>query len=57
MELFLTPSSGEAHTSHKDNKLRVSGQIFKGQTRLTSVHAYADGEVEYSKQSFNDAQE
>jgi hypothetical protein len=57
MELSLTPSSGEAHTSHKDNKLRVSGQIFKGQTRLTSVHAYADGEVEYSKQSFNDAQE
>jgi hypothetical protein len=56
MELLLTPSSGKAHISHKDNKLRVSGQIFKGQTRLTSVHAYADGEVEYSKQDFNNAQ-
>jgi hypothetical protein len=55
--MLLTPTRGQAHTSHEDSKLRVSGQIFRAQARLTSVHAYADGEVEYSKQSFNDAQE
>lgn len=50
-------SSGEPHTSDKDKELRASGQIFQGQSRLTSVHVYENGTVEYSKASFNGAQE
>lgn len=49
--------SGDPHTSDKDKELRASGQIFQGDTRLTSVHVYANGTVEYSKASFNKAQE
>ncbi|KXS93468.1 hypothetical protein AC578_9219 [Pseudocercospora eumusae] len=48
--------AGRPHTSSKDAKLRVSGQIFKDNARMTSIHAYDDGTVEYSKQSYNDAQ-
>ncbi|PYI03623.1 hypothetical protein BO78DRAFT_463183 [Aspergillus sclerotiicarbonarius CBS 121057] len=49
--------AGDPHTSDKDKELRASGQIFQGQARLTSVHVYANGTVEYSKTSFNSAQE
>ncbi|KGO64959.1 hypothetical protein PITC_041780 [Penicillium italicum] len=49
--------AGEPHTSDKDKELRASGQIFQGQSRLTSVHVYANGTVEYSKASYNGAQE
>ncbi|KAI9728114.1 MAG: hypothetical protein M1834_007830 [Cirrosporium novae-zelandiae] len=49
--------AGAEHTSTKDSQLRVSGQIYQGPRRLTSVHAYDDGRVEYSKKSYNDAQE
>ncbi|KAF1820043.1 uncharacterized protein K489DRAFT_412070 [Dissoconium aciculare CBS 342.82] len=48
--------AGQPHVSSKDPKLRVSGQVYKGNVRLTSVHAYDDGTVEYSKQSYNEAQ-
>ena len=51
----MSRRSGKPHTSIVDTKLRVSGQIFKGNTRLTSIHAYDDGTVEYSKM-YNDAQ-
>ncbi|KAE8151542.1 hypothetical protein BDV25DRAFT_138777 [Aspergillus avenaceus] len=49
--------AGDPHTSEKDEKKRASGQIFQDQMRLTSVHVYIDGTVEYSKKSYNDAQE
>lgn len=49
-------SSGKEHSSTKDQGDRVSGQIYQGVTRLTSVHAYADGRVVYSKDDYNDAQ-
>jgi hypothetical protein len=49
--------SGEPHTSASDPKTRVSGQVFKDGKRLTSIHAYEDGVVQYSKLDINDAQE
>ncbi|KAL2215057.1 hypothetical protein M432DRAFT_627702 [Thermoascus aurantiacus ATCC 26904] len=49
--------AGKAHTSSRDQRLRVTGQIFRGKTCLTSVHVYADGTVKYSKPSYNNSQE
>ncbi|KAA8643355.1 hypothetical protein EYZ11_000908 [Aspergillus tanneri] len=37
--------AGDPHTSDKDEKQRASGQIFKGSSRLTSVHVYENGDV------------
>lgn len=54
--LLIVPS-GKEHNSPKDEVDRVSGKIFNGLTRLTSVHAYADGRVTYSKDDHNDAQQ
>ena len=49
--------SGGEHSSSKDKAYRVSGQIYKGGTRLTSVHVYADKVVVFSKDDYNDAQQ
>jgi hypothetical protein len=49
--------SGEEHTSPADPKPRVSGQVFKEKRHLTSLHAYHDGTIIYSKDSINKAQE
>lgn len=49
--------SGDEHTSLTDPKPRVSGQVFKDNRRLTSLHAYHDGTIIYSKDSINKAQE
>lgn len=47
---------GREHKSRADPVDRVSGKLFKGETRVTSVHAYHDGRVVYSKEEFNEAQ-
>ncbi|KAK2795258.1 hypothetical protein FQN52_006188 [Onygenales sp. PD_12] len=49
--------AGGEHDSVADPKLRVSGQVFEGNRRLTSIHAYHDGTVVYSKEVFNKSQE
>ncbi|KAJ5248623.1 hypothetical protein N7468_000074 [Penicillium chermesinum] len=49
--------AGDEHTSPEDPKARVSGQVFKNNRRLTSLHAYHDGTIIYSKDSINKAQE
>lgn len=49
--------SGQPHISPAVSKLRVSGKIFQEATRLTSVHAYDDGTVKFSKESYNESQE
>ena len=54
---MLTLYSGQEHNSAKDKVDRVSGQVFKGITRVTSIHAYTDGTVIYSKKEYNDSQE
>lgn len=48
--------SGAAYKSRSDPHTHVSGQIFGASGRLTSVHAYEDGSVEYSQRKYNDAQ-
>ncbi|DAA73117.1 TPA_exp: hypothetical protein A8136_5042 [Trichophyton benhamiae CBS 112371] len=48
--------AGGEHDSAADPDMRVSGQIFKGHRRVTSVHAYKDGRVVYSKELFNESQ-
>ncbi|KAM5467387.1 hypothetical protein MauCBS54593_005355 [Microsporum audouinii] len=48
--------AGGEHDSDADPKLRVSGQIFEGNRRLTSVHAYKDGTIVFSKDVFNKSQ-
>ncbi|KAF4458959.1 hypothetical protein FALBO_14294 [Fusarium albosuccineum] len=49
--------AGQPHSSRKDPAFRVSGQVFKGSKRLTSVHAYDDGRIVYSKEDYNRSQE
>ncbi|KAH6952599.1 hypothetical protein DER45DRAFT_573675 [Fusarium avenaceum] len=49
--------AGQPHTSRKDPGFRVSGQIYKGNKRLTSVHAYEDGRIVFSKDDYNASQE
>lgn len=53
----LTCVSGSAHKSRSDPETHVSGQIYGAHGRLTSVHAYEDGTVEYSQKKYNEAQE
>lgn len=48
--------SGQENNTAKDKVNHVSGQVFKGNTRVTSVRAYTDGRVVYSKDEYNDAQ-
>lgn len=48
---------GREHTSRADPVSRVSGKIFRSGVRITSVHAYEDGRVVYSKEEINKAQE
>ncbi|KAL2686844.1 hypothetical protein Neosp_004386 [[Neocosmospora] mangrovei] len=49
--------SGQPHDSYKDAGFRVSGQVYRGNKRLTSIHAYEDGRVVYSKDAYNAAQQ
>ncbi|KAF5963454.1 protein kinase [Fusarium bulbicola] len=49
--------AGQPHTSRRDQGFRVSGQIYKGDKRLTSIHAYEDGRVVYSKDDYNNSQD
>ena len=53
---ILMNISGDEHTSPADPKPRVSGQVFKDNRRLTSLHAYHDGTIIYSKDSINKVQ-
>lgn len=55
--VLLIILSGKEHSSSKDKVNRVFKQIYNEVTRLTSVHAYVDERVVYSKNDYNNAQQ
>lgn len=53
---YSLSSRGDPHISPKDQVMRVSGKVFRGDVRITSLHAYNNGLLVYSKKKYNDAQ-
>ncbi|KAK3049164.1 hypothetical protein LTR09_009583 [Extremus antarcticus] len=43
---------GKPHTS-SDPKEHIAASLYKDDKRVTSVHVYADGTAEYSKEKYN----